>query len=123
MRYLILADVVVMIHLGFIAFVMLGGLLVFRWHRILWLHLPAALWGALVEFAGLICPLTPLEGHLRRAGGQAAYAGDFVGLYILPLIYPASLTRELQIALGLLVSMINAIVYLAVWRRMRRVRR
>lgn len=119
--YLILADLIVLIHFGFIAFVVFGGLLAFRWRSIPWLHVPAALWGALVEFAGWICPLTPLENYFRRASGGSAYAGDFVSQYLVPLIYPAALTRELQIELGLLVSLINAIVYLAVWLRLRKI--
>jgi hypothetical protein len=117
--YLILADLVVLIHLLFIGYVVFGGLLALRWRWMPWLHVPAALWGALVEFTGFICPLTPLENTLRQAAGSSAYAGDFVARYIVPIIYPAALTRELQIGLGLLVCLINALAYLTVWRRTR----
>jgi hypothetical protein len=122
LAYLILADLIVLIHFGFIVFVIFGALLALRWRWIPWLHLPAALWGALVEFAGWICPLTPLENALRRAVGDATYAGDFVERYVVPLVYPAALTRELQIGLGLLVCLVNALVYVAVWHRLRRIR-
>ncbi len=122
MIYQILADLVVLIHLVFIGFVLFGGLLALRWRWVPWLHLPAALWGAFVEFTGLICPLTPLENALRQAAGGAAYAGDFVAQHVIPIIYPATLTRELQIRLGLLVCLINLGLYLAFWRRLRQAR-
>ncbi len=115
----ILTDLVVLVHLLFIGFVIFGGLLALRWRWMPWLHVPAALWGALVEFTGFICPLTPLENALRLAAGGTAYTGDFVAQYIVPIIYPAALTRELQIGLGLLVCLINVVAYLSVWRRMR----
>jgi hypothetical protein len=96
-----------------------GGLLVLRWPRVAWAHVPCAAWGALIEFAGWICPLTPLENHLRRLGGQAGYAGGFVDRYVLGALYPAGLTREMQVALGLAVLLLNAVVYAWVWRRRR----
>ena len=109
--YKIIADALVMAHFLFIAFVVAGGAIVVYRPCMAWLHLPAVLWGAVVEFAGWICPLTPLENHFRVLAGSAAYSGDFVAQYLLPLIYPENLTRETQIALGLLVVVINIIFY------------
>jgi hypothetical protein len=117
----ILAEVVVGFHLGFVLFVVLGGLLLLRWPRLAWLHLPAAVWGALIEFAGWVCPLTPLENHLRRVGGNAEYAGGFVEHYLLPVLYPAGLTRGAQYVLGASVVVVNVAVYWWVFRRGRRV--
>lgn len=113
MWYRAAADVVVVAHVAFVAFVVLGGLLVLRWRWLAWLHVPAEIWGALIEFAGWICPLTPLENALRERGGETAYQWAFVEHYVLPLLYPAPLTRSLQIGLGLLVVIVNALVY---WR-------
>ena len=112
-----LADAVLLLHLAFILFVVLGGLLVLRRPKLAWLHLPAALWGALIEFTGGICPLTPLENALRRQGGEAGYQGGFIEHYIVPLIYPGSLTRPVQVALGAVVVLINLAVYWRVARR------
>jgi hypothetical protein len=114
----VLADLVVLLHAAFIVFVAAGGLLAWHRPRLAWLHLPAAAWGAWIELSGGICPLTPLENSLRAAAGQAGYAGDFVGRYLLPLIYPAGLTREIQIVLGIGVLALNAAIYGALlWRR------
>jgi hypothetical protein len=113
----LLAEAVVLLHFGFVLFVIFGGLLALRWRRAAWLHLPAAAWGALIEFTGWICPLTPLEHWLRRQGGQAAYQGGFVEHYILPVLYPHGLTRTIQLILGLLVVGINLLVYSILWRR------
>jgi hypothetical protein len=115
--YLVLADAVLVVHLAFILFVVLGGLLVLRHPRLIWLHLPMAAWGALIEFAGWICPLTPLEMRLLRLGGEEAYSGDFIGHYIVSLIYPEGLTRELQFLLGALVLAVNAAVYFRLWQK------
>lgn len=120
MIYQLLADLVVLLHLGFVLFVVFGGLLALRWPRARWVHLPAALWGAWIELAGWVCPLTPLENRLRELGGEQGYSGGFIQHYLLPLLYPAGLTREIQIGLGLLVVVFNLVVYLAVWRRTRR---
>jgi len=106
-----LADLVVGVHVAFVLFVVFGGLLVIRRPRIAWLHLPAVAWGAWVELAGLICPLTPLENYLRAQGGGGVYEESFVERYLLPVLYPATLTRELQMALAAAVLAINAAVY------------
>ena len=106
-----LADLVVLVHFGFILFVVLGGLFVLRWPKLVWLHLPAATWGILIEFFGWVCPLTPLENHWRALGGQAGYSGGFVQHYIVSVIYPEQLTRGAQIVLGTLVLAFNGIVY------------
>ncbi|HKA29630.1 MAG TPA: DUF2784 domain-containing protein [Candidatus Binatia bacterium] len=111
-----LADLVVIVHLTFIVFVALGGLAALRWRWVPWLHLPAVGWAALLEFSGLTCPLTPLENWLRRLGGAQGYAGGFVDRYLLPVVYPPALTRELQIALGVLVCAVNGTVYLLLSR-------
>jgi hypothetical protein len=116
------ADAVVLLHLAFIAFVLLGALLVLRWPRLAWLHLPAALWGLVVEWTGWICPLTPLENALRHAAGEPGYDVGFVERYIVPLIYPAGLTRDTQLLLGAVVLVVNAVAYglvYAMWRRRR----
>jgi hypothetical protein len=118
--YRLLADALVVIHGTFIIFVVAGGLLALRWPRALWAHAPAAVWGALIELAGWICPLTPLENELRRRGGEAGYSGGFVEHYLLPLIYPAELTRMTQLVLGALVVAVNVTVYAVVIRRRQR---
>ena len=123
MVYRVLADILVALHLAFVLFVVLGGILVLRRGSWAWVHLPVAAWGALVEFMGWICPLTPLEVRLRIAGGEAGYQGGFVENYLIPLLYPGALTRGHQVALGLLVVTLNALFYgLAVrrWVRSRR---
>lgn len=107
------ADLLVVLHFGFLLFVVLGGLLVLRWPRVGWLHLPAAVWGVLIEFGGWICPLTPLENHFRRLAGQAGYQGGFIQHYILSALYPSGLTRGAQIAMGAFVLILNAFIY---WR-------
>jgi hypothetical protein len=119
MFYRFLADLVVVVHFGFVLFVVLGGLLALRWPRAAWLHLPAAVWGAGIEFAAGICPLTPLENRLRQLGGEAGYAGGFVEHYVLPVLYPEGLTREVQLGLGSFVIALNLGVYFMVWRRAR----
>jgi hypothetical protein len=114
MIFRVLADATVVLHLLFVAFVICGGLLALRWPRVAWLHLPAAAWGAWVELAGWICPLTPLENWLRMQGGSATYTSGFVERYLLPVLYPASLSRDVQWTLGLLVILLNGIVYAVV---------
>lgn len=105
------ADLLVIVHLLFIIFVVAGGCLVLKWPRMAYLHIPAAAWGALIEFQGWICPLTPLEQHLRLAGGQPAYSVGFIEYYLEPIIYPAGLTREMQIFFGIAVLAINLMAY------------
>lgn len=105
------ADGVLLVHLAFILFVLLGGLLVWRWPRLAWLHLPAVAWGALIEYFGWICPLTPLENYFRQAAGAQGYSGGFIEHYLLPVVYPEGLARSGQLALGLLVLFVNALVY------------
>lgn len=120
MLFRVLADLVVVVHLAFVVFVVLGGLLVLRWPRAMWLHLPAAAWGVWIELSGGICPLTPLENSLRRSGGLAGYSGGFVERYLLGVLYPDGLTREIQLGLAALVLLVNAAVYgwvLLRWRR------
>ena len=107
----ILAGAVVAIHLAFVLFVALGGLLVWRWRRLAWAHLPAVAWGAWIELSGGICPLTPLENFLRSRGGEASYSGDFVGHYLLPVLYPEGLSRGVQAALAAGVLVLNALLY------------
>jgi hypothetical protein len=107
----LLADAVVLLHVAFVAFVVLGGLLALRWRRAAWIHLPAAFWGFLVEARGLFCPLTDLENHLRRQAGQAGYDGGFVEHYVIPVLYPAALDRDLQVVLAGLVLGVNLLVY------------
>ena len=116
----ILADALVLLHLLFVVFVMTGGFLLVRWPRLLWLHLPAAAWGAFIEFSGGICPLTPLENSLRVLGGGSAYSGDFVERYLLPLLYPAQLTPALQQVLGALVVGVNLLAYALAYRAWQR---
>jgi Protein of Unknown function (DUF2784) len=118
--YRLLAAAVVVLHLGFVLFVAAGGLLVWRWRRLAWAHLPALAWGVWIELSGGICPLTPLENELRRLGGEATYGGDFVGHYLLPVLYPEGLDRGIQAALAAGVLALNAAVY---WRVLRQPRR
>lgn len=117
MAFRLLADATVAVHLAFVLFVVFGGLLVIRRPRLAWVHLPAAAWAALIEFAGWICPLTPLENWLRSRAGGTGYRGSFVERYLLPVLYPDELSRELQFGLGAFVIVVNAVVYLFVWRR------
>ena len=120
MTYRILADAVLALHLAFIVFAMLGGFLVLRWPRIAWVHLPVVAWGVLVTVIGGVCPLTPLEKHLRALAGEVPYRGDFISHYLAALIYPAGLTRQTQAALGLLLLAFNVAVYLRLWRGSKR---
>ena len=116
------ADVLVVAHLAFVLFVVLGGLLVYRWPRWAWAHVPAFAWGAVIEFKNWGCPLTPLEQRLRMAAGEGGYSGGFVEHYLLPLIYPQGLTHEIQLVLGLFVLAINALVYgIWLWQKWRKV--
>ena len=113
----LLADVVVGLHFAFVLFVVLGGLLVLRWPRVAYLHIPAAVWGAWIEFTGGICPLTPLENSLRLRAGETGYTGGFIEHYLLPVLYPSDLTRTIQVLLGALVIAVNLAIYIYLLRR------
>lgn len=113
MAYSLAAGLVVALHAAFVVFVVAGGLLVLRWPRVAWLHLPAAVWGAMIEFRGWVCPLTPLEQMLWEKAGRQGYTGGFIEHYLVPVLYPSGLTRSTQIALGVLVVSINVAVYAA----------
>jgi hypothetical protein len=115
----LLADLVLAVHFAFVTFVALGGFLVLRAPMVAWAHVPAALWGAGIEFTGGICPLTPLENALRERAGAEAYQGDFVARYLLPVLYPEGLTRDAQLVLGALVILGNAVLYTIAIRRHR----
>jgi Protein of Unknown function (DUF2784) len=109
--YRVTADAIVVLHLAFVVFVGLGGLLAIRWRWIAWLHVPAVLWGVTIEFGGWICPLTPLENYLRQWSGAPGYEGDFVARYVIPVLYPAGLTHQSQLILGALALGINLLFY------------
>jgi hypothetical protein len=111
------ADLIVLLHFGFILFAAGGGLLVLRWPRLAWLHLPCVAWGFTIEVSGGVCPLTPLELYYRHAAGDAGYAGSFVEHYLVPLIYPPGLTRTGQVLLGGLLLLLNAVIYACLWSR------
>ena len=119
MWYLFAADLVLVVHLLFIGFVVAGSFLTWWWPRLIWVQLPAMVYGALVELAGFACPLTALQNYLLRRGGQAGYRGGFISHYLIRVIYPPGLTRGLQIALGLLVVLIAVIGYGGYLRRSR----
>jgi len=115
--YLWLSNLIIVVHFLFILFVLFGGLLVLRWPKWIWLHLPAIVWGFLVELYGWFCPLTPWENQLRRMAGREVYEGDFIGEYLIPLIYPVDLTREMQYLFAVIVILLNAVVYYVVFRK------
>ena len=111
MLKLLTADLIVLIHFAFILFVIFGGFLVMKWRWFIWLHVPAVVWGALLEFFGWICPLTTLENELRRNKDGEVYANGFIEHYIIPVIYPEELTRDIQIVLGIAVVFLNLFIY------------
>jgi len=116
MLYGLAAAAVVAFHFAFVVFVVLGGLLVWRWPKVAWMHLPCAVWGALVEVTGVICPLTPLEKWLRESAGLASFEGGFIAHHIVPVLYPAGLTRGVQLVLAVFVVALNVAVYARWWR-------
>ncbi len=120
MVYGLMADLVTLLHLGFILFVLFGGGMVLVWRRLVWVHVPTVIWGSLVELAGWYCPLTPLEQALRQAAGESGYRGGFVEHYIVTLIYPSGLTQEIQILFGAIVLIVNLVVYGIVYRHRKR---
>lgn len=115
----VLAGAVVVIHVLFVLFAVGGGLLALKWPRVAWVHLPAAVWAAFIEFSGGVCPLTPLENALRRRAGLEAYSGDFIATYVFPALYPEGLTRDVQIMLGAALVALNALAYGVVLRKKR----
>ena len=119
MPYRILADAVLVAHAAFVAFVVLGGVLVRFRPRAAWLHLPAVVWGIGIEWSGAICPLTPLEQWLRARAGIGGYEGTFIEHYVWPLLYPAALTRSDQVVLGAVALAVNAAAYWWLWLRLR----
>ena len=123
MFYQWMADLLLSVHLAFVVFVVLGGLLVLRRPKLAWVHGPAAVWGILIEYAGLICPLTPLEVEFRRQAGQAGYEGGFIEHYVTAVLYPSGLTRGVQIGLGTFALLVNVVIYWqVVMRYLRRAR-
>lgn len=120
MIYRALADAILIVHLAFVAFVVFGALAVVRWPRVAWLHVPAGVWGIMIEYGGSICPLTPLEIALRRRGGQVGYAGGFIEHYVTAVVYPEGLTRRTQLMLGSVALGVNLLVYAHIVSRRRR---
>lgn len=119
MSYAIAADAVVALHFLFVVYATAGGALVIRWPMTALAHLPCGLWAAGIMFTGTVCPLTPLENRLRMRAGQEGYDGGFIEQYLLPVLYPAGLTRTHQVLLGTFVLLLNLAFYLAAWRRLR----
>lgn len=119
MLYAAVADLLMIVHLLFVLFVMLGGLLLFRWPRLAFVHLPAAAWGVMIELNHWICPLTPVEQSMRRAAGEEGYSGGFIDHYIYPLLYPEGLTPEFQWLLGAVVLLVNVVIYGSLWLQRR----
>ena len=111
MLNLVAADLIVLLHFTYILFVVFGGLFVFKWRLVAWGHIPCVIWGVIIEFTGWICPLTPIENMLRYSGGGAGYSNSFIEHYLLPVIYPTALTRELQTVIGIVVIVINIAIY------------
>jgi hypothetical protein len=109
-------DAIVILHFFFVLFVLFGGVLLLKWRKLIWLHIPAVIWGMLVELNGWLCPLTPLENRLRQEAGLGLYHGDFVMHYIMPVLYPANLTRTTQILFGIIVISVNLAIYYYVFR-------
>jgi len=117
MIYSLLADLTVLVHTAFVLFVVCGGLAVLRRPRLAWLHLPAAIWGVVIEFTGWVCPLTPLENRFRSLAGEGGYAGSFIDHYLVPILYPPGLTARAQVVMGIGVLGINAAIYCRLWTK------
>jgi Protein of Unknown function (DUF2784) len=116
MSYHLAATTIALVHLAFILFVIFGGFLVLRWPKLMWIHLPAAVWGVLIEWFNWYCPLTKWENYFLQQAGRAGYSGGFVAHYIMPVIYPAGLTRGHEIVIGVFVLVLNAGIYMRVFR-------
>ncbi|MES2356723.1 MAG: DUF2784 domain-containing protein [Gemmatimonadota bacterium] len=112
----LLAGAVITIHAAFVLFVVAGGFLALRWHRLVWVHVPAAVWGVLIEYGGWICPLTPLENTLRARAGVAGYSGGFIEHYILRTLYPSGLDSHARLALGSFALLVNVAAYTLIVR-------
>lgn len=123
MFYKFLADFIIVLHLTFILFVLFGALFVLQKPKLAWVHIPAAVWGMLISLVGWICPLTPLENYFRRIAGAQGYAGSFIDHYIMPIIYPSGLTRELAIGMGVFVLLWNGLFYSILVYKIKRKRR
>lgn len=115
MIYSLAAELLVVVHLAFVVFVVLGGVAVWRWPRVAWVHVPAVVWGVGIELTGAICPLTPAEQWLRVQAGASGYEGDFIAHYLVPVLYPAGLSREMQLVLGALACAVNVVAYGWIW--------
>jgi len=113
------ADAVVALHLAFVVFAAIGGVLAWRRLAYAWFHLPALAWAAYVEFSGTICPLTPLENRLRARAGEAGYAGSFVEHYVMPVLYPVGLTPDAQKWIGAALVALNVAIYAVALARAR----
>lgn len=116
MIYNLAATAIALVHLAFIVFVLFGGILLLKWPRLMWLHLPSAVWGVAIELFGWWCPLTKWENHFLLRAGRAGYTDGFVSHYIMPVIYPAGLTRGIEVAIGIFVLVLNVAVYVRVFR-------
>jgi len=114
--YRLLADLVILVHFGFVVFAVGGGFLTLKWRRFVWIHLAAVIWAVIVELLGWVCPLTPLENWLRSRAGEVVYNSDFIARWLFPMLYPAGLTRNVQIALGIFVMVVNVAIYGWVFR-------
>jgi len=117
---LLFADLLVVLHLAYVLFVVFGAILV-RYRRwVMWAHIPAALWGAFISAVGGVCPLTPWENHFRQLAGQSGYQGGFIEHYILPVLYPAGLTLDMQRVEAVIVVVVNVALYAWVTRNWKR---
>jgi hypothetical protein len=117
MVYRLLADIVLIIHIAFVLYALLGAFLVLKWRWTVWVHLPAAFWAAFIEFTGWICPLTPLENMLRHQARDSVYHTGFIEHYILPVLYPAALNENTQFILGIIVLLVNLSIYGWIFKR------
>ena len=120
MSWSLLADTIVVVHFASTLFIIFGGFLAWLRRWVVYAHLPALAWGCWVELSSQICPLTPLENYLRHRAGEAGYSGGFLRHYIIAVLYPPGLTREVQWGLAALLVAINVVAYVGAWRRWNR---